>query len=666
MKQFLFLSILSLLLLSTVNTVQSQTFNMGVVWERDNFTTSTSSIGNITKQTDGTYLGCGYVYQNNKRVGFIVHFNESGKTLGTYVLTPPSNAPEWATGTPTSTLKHAYLTNDGAILAFGTIENAGAPANLKGRDINGTNGQLRNGLWVTKVNQSDKSVLLNRLDRNNSFLNNSYRIDPNKIMLTGFDYDASNSGNDTFLRVYDMNGDWTYDNYSTPNAKRVNIPWTAAIKDYSPTSYAITGRDGIYEIRKSDYSMVSPTPFITGYNVNNGTGGDQGCIPIVHNMGIPHPLFGEKKGGFWVVSRIGYTVAPGQPNKYFGVVFYEKDNANILKECKVLSKQDVNINNVNYSLPLQLPGSDKYYVGTKSNYGKNQIYICEDDINRGFIIHDFPDTYKYNTVLNIASITDGFFSCGSNNGHAAIVKYSTCSDFKCTNATDIYAPYSKKNNSTTQISYTKELKYIGSLGDNSSTDKTVQCSLVGKVLQGSVDGFSAGDVIHNVPMQTVESHKINTITNKYEGTAITLNKTFNAVSLDAIIEYRFTIRDQYYTGGVSQNCVQTYTFYVIPYGITPLFQEDCSDALDPLNCDLTSSSQSYTYQWQISKDGINWIDISGATSSIYNPQGQKRGLTYYRVVFNEGNLSIESPIIKVKVNSCVLPVNHNISAMDYQ
>lgn len=71
----------------------------------------------------------------------------------------------------------------------------------------------------------------------------------------------------------------------------------------------------------------------------------------------------------------------------------------------------------------------------------------------------------------------------------------------------------------------------------------MQCSLMGKVLQGGVDGFSMEDVIQNVPMQIVESHKINIITNKYKSTPSTLNKTFNAVSLDAIIEYRLTTRD---------------------------------------------------------------------------------------------------------------------------
>lgn len=78
-----------------------------------------------------------------------------------------------------------------------------------------------------------------------------------------------------------MNGNWAYDNYSTPNAKGTNITWTAAIKNYSPNSYEIMGREGIYEVCKSNYSMVSPTPFITGYNVNNGIGVDQGYIPIV-------------------------------------------------------------------------------------------------------------------------------------------------------------------------------------------------------------------------------------------------------------------------------------------------------------------------------------------------------------------------------------------------
>jgi hypothetical protein len=50
---------------------------------------------------------------------------------------------------------------------------------------------------------------------------------------------------------------------------------------------------------------------------------------------------------------------------------------------------------------------------------------------------------------------------------------------------------------------------------------------------------------------------------------------------------------------------------------------------------------SYTYQWQVSTDKINWSDTPGATSSTYTP-GALSATTYYRRATLQALLSLQA------------------------
>ena len=72
-----------------------------------------------------------------------------------------------------------------------------------------------------------------------------------------------------------------------------------------------------------------------------------------------------------------------------------------------------------------------------------------------------------------------------------------------------------------------------------------------------------------------------------------------------------------------------------------------------------------SYQWQSSKNNLTWTAIAGATTASFLPPGQKSGITYYRVEIDNGSETAYSEPVRIKVRSCVLPVNHNISVMGY-
>ena len=90
-----------------------------------------------------------------------------------------------------------------------------------------------------------------------------------------------------------------------------------------------------------------------------------------------------------------------------------------------------------------------------------------------------------------------------------------------------------------------------------------------------------------------------------------------------------------------------------------------SENIDPLTGFLPLAGTE-TYQWQSSINSDTWVDIPGATSDTYTPSNKKRGITYYRITkVASGTITASGQPIKVRIRSCILPVNHNISVMGY-
>ena len=116
-------------------------------------------------------------------------------------------------------------------------------------------------------------------------------------------------------------------------------------------------------------------------------------------------------------------------------------------------------------------------------------------------------------------------------------------------------------------------------------------------------------------------------------------------------------------------CDNANTQYIY-YGILPTEQDLCVGNVKEMTCSFSLGTND-TYQWQSSKNNLTWTDIPGATQNTYHPIDQKPGIVYYRVLVdnNDSNPSnrevIESASVRLRVRSCVLPVNHNISVMGY-
>jgi len=102
------------------------------------------------------------------------------------------------------------------------------------------------------------------------------------------------------------------------------------------------------------------------------------------------------------------------------------------------------------------------------------------------------------------------------------------------------------------------------------------------------------------------------------------------------------------------------------YTVTPGQQDVCRGSVSTITCDFDLPDGTNKYQWQSSPNDVSWTDIPGATERSYTPPDKKRGTNYYRVVVKDNTETVTSLSTRVKVNSCVIPVNHNISVMGYE
>ncbi|NDV95662.1 DUF11 domain-containing protein [Dysgonomonas sp. 521] len=92
--------------------------------------------------------------------------------------------------------------------------------------------------------------------------------------------------------------------------------------------------------------------------------------------------------------------------------------------------------------------------------------------------------------------------------------------------------------------------------------------------------------------------------------------------------------------------------------------EACIGSASPITSSFTVDDTE-TYQWQQSKDKITWVDVAGATTNACTPFDKKAGVTYYRMAVTYDTKTVYSESRTVRIKSCQLPVNHNISVMRY-
>ena len=87
--------------------------------------------------------------------------------------------------------------------------------------------------------------------------------------------------------------------------------------------------------------------------------------------------------------------------------------------------------------------------------------------------------------------------------------------------------------------------------------------------------------------------------------------------------------------------------------------EECIKKPKTLTNDV-SLPGTVTYQWQSSADAKIWTNIAGATNSSYIVPNQKTGTSYYKVVADNGSVTMDGALTKMIIYRCIMPVNPNI------
>lgn len=422
------------------NLVFAQMADLGVVWQKNNYTNKESSFNNITQQSNGTYLASGWIMDGGRQKGYVVNFNEIGEKLNEWILTPP-NQTEWTAGnTGMSFVFKAFITPSGDIITFGTISNINAPDALKGYPVTTTVQEtvfLKLGLWVAKMS-STGAVIANRLDRGNSILSEVIEEDTGNYVAVGLDSynQQSNIANRIpcgLVRRYNSNLDIVLDNWNNGLNLSLGLNrWYSQLFVNGQNLILIDNVGSMYHIN----TAFTPIAGVVITPLANG----EGCIPpfTAPLTSIATVTISRKNGGYFFTGRLAAGL--GMAHHAVGSAFYSKDQNNNLIKCEVTQPVTEPLTKL-YKNPYLLPGSQNKYVGTLSANNINYMYLVEDNTTSFTLTPTVENIASQgikmpcNTPINIVSQVDGFFSCGQDDATklATIAKMSSCINFK-TNA----------------------------------------------------------------------------------------------------------------------------------------------------------------------------------------------------------------------------------------
>jgi hypothetical protein len=158
------------------------------------------------------------------------------------------------------------------------------------------------------------------------------------------------------------------------------------------------------------------------------------------------------------------------------------------------------------------------------------------------------------------------------------------------------------------------------------------------IWQSAVSPFTTWNTIASANAETYDVPSGLTVTTKYRRITVS---TLNGTACQSIPTNSVTVTVQAVpTGGT----VGTST--AICYGYDP--------AAFTVSVAATGSG-TLTYQWQSSSDNVNWVDIAGATNSIYDVPNGFTTLTYYRRIvtstLNGNTATAISNVITLTVNT---------------
>lgn len=641
MKKYIGIVILAISLLLTSN-ISAQMGDLGVVWQKNDFTTHESSFSSVVSQPDGTYLASGYVIIGDVHNGYIVHFTETGETIKEYIVPFPVTS-STTVGNPEGILKKARIMQDGTIIAIGFIANGGANASDKSHKYTSgpVNIDLWKGAWFVKLNTMTTQPIINRLDIGVRYNDLTYNKDKtNEIVLYGLGVNPSNVAAmdrdyTCLLKVYNQNGTTLiHDNNAYPLGKRIvgqlGLNNTIIFKNETVLS---TVDAGMMQIDLTDFTETK---------IYEGT--------LISSCAAPNPPGTETWLRFPNMSPLNdgsfFASFPNSwinttPRPYYGLILGKIGASGTLNECTLYyPTSQITYANPVFSNFLSVPGSDINYLGTYVDTGLTR-YLVQYIDDGTFPNLTIGPQYPLNTNLSTASSTDGFFSCGQDtSGRAAIAKLSTCINFKVTSLPNdmvILKPYDPS------INVSLPIQFEGAKG-------SVDYFLKAVVKSGTVNGKTIGEELE------VTNGNVGTLPGG-AGLAFNLNRTYNLGTEHAVIEYTLNLKDSYTTAGKAQSCGQTYVFQVKTVPQTdvvamPSIDEDSgiirasikniglTNFWKPYNItiykDSFGNSSKYTYSYHDIIDRGETVHFEIDTSDP-----QLAGATKYVVNFNDNGSGVQ-------------------------
>ncbi|MDR1720396.1 MAG: hypothetical protein LBR67_09820, partial [Dysgonamonadaceae bacterium] len=537
---------------------------LGVVWEK---TYGEGSVSRIKATQDGNYVAAGQAWTGSttpgigRLRGLVIEFNETGEEIRSAIATIPQSYISGHTVTnATAYFRFAFKTDDGGILAFGTLYNPDAPASERQPNWGAvaTPGYLSYGTWIVKFD-ANLNVTSNNLVRGMQ-PNNGFRTSDGNYVVGGFDanFDLSTTGGMpgiTMLRKYNQQGTLLVDKQDSYREIRDIYKFPNSDAFVAITPDAVLNIDASLNMTRVYFSAMLPSgeaPNPSGSSVTPST-----------------------DNGTFVCTWLASVANNAQQTYNGGAGFYKFTSSNTIAYKYLRIPSDTV-----FSAPLLLPGATNKYVGVATPYnsaGNGIASLIYELTDNGSFTHRVGVAYPAGTSLNAISNVDGFFSAGSYGNHAKVAKLSTCANFKLN-----LAGSSSVTMTNGQTFPSRTITHTGQQG-------TVTYSWA------LTDITTGGNAINNWAGITKTGN-----TNVIPAQAFTLasGKSF------ALLKYTITATDSYLNNGIPQTCQQTYVIQVKIYRSLP-----DNIIIDPSECVVPFEEIEFNVKEK-------WVSASGSANAL--------------------------------------------------
>ena len=429
----------------------------------------------------------------------------------------------------------------------------------------------------------------------------------------------------------------TWSNISGATSASYTVPTsTVGVKYYRCIVTATSG--GTSKSSTSSAATVTvadtPTPyFVDGYSVRSATYAENEAASALNASATSASgtvtynwQYKLSNGNTWIDSGVTsayYT----PPTATIGSVSYRCVVTNTLNGYTKTATSDIAVITV-VSAEAPVPSFTSAYNVSSANYFRGDSatsFNATATASMGTITYQWQSSSDGSSFSDISGATGATYTPPTNTAGTKYYRCVVTNTYNATTATltsntaTIVVSYAPAPNFSNQATIADASYWQGDTASQMDGTATVSPGAVSHKWQSSADNSTWTDIAGATSA-------------KYTPPTTTVGSTY----------YRCAATNT--LNGYTNTRYSNSAHITVSSAVTPTFTQSPASASYSVNATATPLSVTYTsgttpvaYQWQVSDDGTNWSNTSGATGATYTPPTDTANVKYYRVAVTVGN-----------------------------